>query len=511
MGATPGKIAQSLLKEMDAFYDQGMFTNGLSTIQTDELHSYEEGIQVLGQVMALDYGNPKHLERAMQTAIGLERITGINAAGHRHIRSSYFSGTTISEEGVWGWSKSSSYLALHPAMALVEFNGAPRVRQWLLELADGLLAHRTRGADGRLSLPGTIHFASDRDVPDSPSERAWPLLWAAFRWTGDRKYVQPLIDAGPRSLAFVGANALDQMGVRAAWGEDILARARQQPDALGRHLAWQIGGDVTFLEQLYADQNESSMLREYINTEGSLWTDRVAVADGELQRARLGGIANVRNIVYSGHAVSWQFASPGDEERVGILVPDATPRKLRVVAHNLSNDAIRATMTTWDVEPGRWTIAQRSGATPEAAIAAPATPRRIPLGRTAEIEVTFAPGVATVIDLELESKGTPYWSRPDLGLSADDVKAGEGTMSVTVHSVGAVDAPASRVVLRDAHGRVLAMAAVPALPAPLDLVPKTARVTLTLPAGTDWLGGTLTVETGPEVEEITTRNNRLRF
>ena len=56
------------MKEMDAFYSEGMFTNGLPTIQADELHSYEEGIQVLGQSLLLDYGDPKQLERAMETA-----------------------------------------------------------------------------------------------------------------------------------------------------------------------------------------------------------------------------------------------------------------------------------------------------------------------------------------------------------------------------------------------------------------------------------------------------------
>ena len=146
MGVDPAKLKASLLREMEAFYAQGMFTNGLSTIQTDELHSYEEGINVLGQAMMLDYGGPTHIERAMETAAATERITGVNAAGHRHIRSSYFSGTTIATEGVWGWSKPSSYLLLHPSIALVEFNGSPRVKKWLIELADGLLAHRPQPA-----------------------------------------------------------------------------------------------------------------------------------------------------------------------------------------------------------------------------------------------------------------------------------------------------------------------------------------------------------------------------
>ena len=158
MGATPDKIRRSLLREMDAFYEQGLFTNGLSTIQADELHSYEEGIDVLGQSMLLDHGSPKQLERAMETAAATERITGVNKAGHRHIRSSYFSGTTIATEGVWGWSKARRTSLLHPSIALVDFNGSPRVKKWLLELADGLLAHdkpdgagrEGRAADGRV-------------------------------------------------------------------------------------------------------------------------------------------------------------------------------------------------------------------------------------------------------------------------------------------------------------------------------------------------------------------------
>ena len=217
MGGTPDKIRDSLQRQMEAFYDQGLFTNGLSTIQTDELHSYEEGIQVLGQSLLLDYASPTHLERAMETAAGIERITGINAAGHRHIRSSYFSGTKISEEGVWAWSRPSSYLILHPALELVEFNGSPRVRKWLLELADALLQHRKPDPSGVMALRATVEFSTDRDLAQ-PSERAWPLMWAAFRWTGDRKYLQPFIDFGPRSLPGIPGDGLSVLGMKDKWG-----------------------------------------------------------------------------------------------------------------------------------------------------------------------------------------------------------------------------------------------------------------------------------------------------
>ena len=39
MGVEPEKITDSILREMEAFYENNMFTNGLPTIQADELHS----------------------------------------------------------------------------------------------------------------------------------------------------------------------------------------------------------------------------------------------------------------------------------------------------------------------------------------------------------------------------------------------------------------------------------------------------------------------------------------
>ena len=200
------------------------------------------------------------------------------------------------------------------------------MKKWLLELADGLLAHRTPDAIGATSISTTIEFATDKDLPGAGlgagADRALTVLWAAYRWTGDRKYLQPFLDAGPRALGQLAANALDLLGVRDVLGPAVPraggSRRGRPPCATspGRRPATR-----SYLEALYADQTRAALLREYINTEGSLWIDRVNVPDAELQRARLGGIALVRNFILPGHAVSWRFAGAGDEERVAILVP----------------------------------------------------------------------------------------------------------------------------------------------------------------------------------------------
>jgi hypothetical protein len=73
-------------------------------------------------------------------------------------------------------------------------------------------------------------------------------------------------------------------------------------------------------------------------------------------------------------------------------------------------------------------------------------------------------------------------------------------------------APETRkMVLRDRAGEVIASAHAAALKAPLDLLPKTEVVSLTLPRGADWKGGSVSVEISGKLPEITQMNNRVQF
>ncbi len=78
------------------------------------------------------------------------------------------------------------------------------------------------------------------------------------------------------------------------------------------HLNWQLTGDTRQLDKLYTSQIETATDRQFINREGSLWIDRIYFNNGELQRARLGGVALMRNYDYPGNVVSWKFAAPGE-------------------------------------------------------------------------------------------------------------------------------------------------------------------------------------------------------
>jgi Concanavalin A-like lectin/glucanases superfamily len=527
MGVEPEKLKASLSRELEAMYENKMWTNGLATAQFDELHAYEDGLNVLGQTMMMDFGNPKDIERAMVTAKRLEWLTGVNAAGHRHVRSAYYSGSKMAEGGVWGWTKARSYMVFQPALDLVLFNGAPETRKMVLETVDGMLAHRKQGTDGKYETRTDINFKTDEDLPGGDATPDF-MFWAAYRWTGDKKYVLPFMDAGPSALANISSDALDTLGLRDTWGKQALAAAgpptgsgvvatsAASASGSAETFAWQSSGDTKYLDRLYGQQLRDESNREWINTEGSLWIDRVTDSAGpmfvntELQRARFGGVALIRNHIYPGNAVSWRFVLPAKADSLGILVPEATPDHVKIIVYNLDAVPVKTQMTGWEVDPGQWEITQGTQAAKDAQLAN-VKKWTAEFERSKDVALTFAPHTTTVVELKLVSKGVPYWSRPDLGIGSEDVKIEGRTMRVTLHSLGAVDAPESKVMLRDRAGKVIATAQAGPLKAPLDLNPKTEDVSLSLPANADWKGGSVSIEMSGNLPEITQRNNRVEF
>ncbi|HSU19753.1 MAG TPA: hypothetical protein VLI45_08425, partial [Acidobacteriaceae bacterium] len=505
------------LRTLDEIYANGMFTNGLATGQYDELHSYEDGINVLGQALMIDYGSPKQLERAMQTAKRLEWLTGYNSAGQRQIRSSYFSGSKMATGGVWGWAKDRSYMVFHPALLLAEYNGTPETVKMVTEVADGFLAHRhpdTPGGPPRMHF--TVDFHTNQDLP-SAGMTPWFVLWGAYKFTGDPKYVVPFSDNGPEALRSINADAMDILHTRDTWGKQLLAT--QAPDRrtdsgnareTTQQLAWQLTGDTSHLDNVYASQLETASDREFINREGSLWIDRVYFNNGELQRGRLGGVALMRNYDFPGNVVSWRFNGKDDDTRLAILIPEGTPDHIRIQAYNLDDKPITAQMTGWEVDPGEWEITQGTQAAHNASLANTNT-RTATFERSRSVEVTFAPHTTTVIEMKLKQKGVPYWSRFDLGIDPEDVKISGRKMMVTIHSLGAIEAPPANIVVRDAKGTVIASAQTPALKPPTDLVPKTATVSLQLPAHAALNGGTVSIESSGNVPETTLMNNTVKL
>ncbi len=508
MGVAPDKIRRSHTALADAAYKDHMFTDGLATIATDELHSYEDGINSNAEAMYIGWGDPKVVERLMTTSAALNRIIQRNAAGHLHFKTSWFSGSIVYSEGPWEYQKDQSVLVMHPSLLLGDFNADPISRKYVLGVADGLLAHAK--PDG--SVPDEINWRTDETKGALPTNTpAMQLLWGAYRLSGDEKYARPLEAAadktGPRALTEFNENMMDALGKRGAWSADAVKRGSgANASNYDRYLAWQADGDKKHLEDLYADEIRTANQHMYMHTEGHWWIDRVEIPSEELQRTRLGGIALKRNWIWPGNTVSWRFDRDEAAEQVAILMPGATPTHFKVIAFNTADRPVKAAMTGWTVTAGDWTMTSGTSAS-GADKADTMQTRTVPLEKSSSVDVTFAPRTTTVMEFTLAKARPPTETRPDLGIGADDVLRKGRSVQVTVHSLGALDAPAGRVWVEDASGKTVAAGKTPPLKAPVDLKPKTAVVKLTLPEGFDAKGAKVRVALADGVREITQLNN----
>ena len=222
------------------------------------------------------------------------------------------------------------------------------------------MAHGTQDAKGALSYPNEINWRTDATRVGDGGGATTPLqsVWAAWRFTGDDKYLRPI----EARLARGGGGALaefNENGFDALTGGDAVRRAlaaSKNSDPFALYARWSASGDTGALTALHEAAIREKAARRYMYTEGHWWSDRVDQPTDILQRERLGGIALRRNQIWPGHTVSWRFDDPAAAEQVAILLPDATRERFRVLAYNTTGQVRTATMTAWNVSAGRWTM-----------------------------------------------------------------------------------------------------------------------------------------------------------
>ncbi len=110
-----------------------------------------------------------------------------------------------------------------------------------------------------------------------------------------------------------------------------------------------------------------------------------------------------------------------------------------------------------------------------------------------------------------EPAQTDYAERPDLAICASGINIKGNRVTVRVYSQGAIGSPDTILELRDARENRITTAVVPAMEAPLDLVPRWVDVTMEVPAGTDL--GNVTVEVDPDkkITQITRLNTKVKL
>lgn len=518
MGVDEEKINRSITALADAAYKNGMFTHGLNTIETDELHTYEEGINTNSAMLYINWGDPLTLERLMETVRAYDRIIMRNPQGNMLFASNWYGGNKIYREPNWSWQKPYSFPMIHPLLVLGEFNADRRSHELVTGLSDGYMAYAYTAEDGQWVLPNEINWhtgevrggemnqgAGSGDVPN--------LFWAAWRWTGEDRYLKPLdyriARGGPGVLARLNENIIDVLGKRDDWGQSLLEAAQQDARGFEGVVAWETTGDKRYLEEVFGWGIQHKTRRMYLMTEGHWWTDRVEASHNLLQRTRLGGVALSRNLFYPGHTVSWSFDKPDDAVNLGILLPRPDRKAFKVIAHNLSDETINARMTGWNIAPGKWRLRGGVDTTGNDQPDNISIEREFLFEKSRAVTLAFPPGKTLVLDVEWLEETSPVERRPDIGIGRGDVQRKGNNLLVTVHSLGHQGAPPARLLLEDDQQQILAQVAVPAMPAPKDLQPVTRQLELRLPKDFDVQRGVLRLEMAGE--EVTLLNNRLEL
>ncbi|MBQ6036000.1 MAG: hypothetical protein IJL43_01700 [Lachnospiraceae bacterium] len=470
MGVEPKKYRDTHYLQMQAYYDQGMFIDGQSMIVADALHSYEDGIQMLTHEMQYEPWNPKNYERTLETLRGNWRICEKAPNGDRQIISTFYSGNKISRDEPWNNMEAASLLVLGPGLNLAIYSGNKKAVELTMDIANMLMHHYHDGA-----MHANIDFKTAADSIND-NHREWAnQLYAAYLLTRDEKYLYPVFHHLGGVVKFYDQPASE------TFDKDAVAEHNKAAD-------------------------EMMFCREYINTLGYTWSDRLTLDNKTTQIQRMGGILVDRNFQYPLNVVTWKFENEKDAELVGIMVPYNRLNKFKVVVFNTSDHTVKAKMSGRMVDPGTWKFTTGLDANGDQFIDKDEKTEEVYFENFKALDVEFAPKKSTIIEMELLEKGVSYYKRPDLAIGEDDVKVTAKQVEVTVHSLGSVDAPATFVALLDTKGKEVARAKVPALAAPNDLYPKTARVIIRAAAKK---GYKVVVDPDDQLFEITRINNEV--
>ena len=485
MDADGDKVRKAIEANENAFYQQGMFTNGLCSIQTDELHSSEEGLVSLAACLNVSPGNPRWMEAAMETGRSVDWITGINSHGHRHLKSTFYSGSVMAREEPWGGQQSCSYISLEPAWQVAQFNGNPYLLRLLEELADSAVAHY-RKDEGRIHSYVRFDDDEENNAGNGRNMGERTVLMPAWKLIGKQQYwdCQTPSERGGVTLMDTGI----ELHPILEGTEDVIDKEK--------------------VAARYKILVQKAAAKEYYCTQGHPWIDRVYVEPGSLYCDRLADPSDVYvRCTYPMNRIAWKFTNWGDDERVAILTPVTEADHVRIVVCNISDRDVLADVIGGDVLPGRWQIVCGTDTNEDDRADEDTVTMIREFEKDERVRVVLPQGVTTVIELKLVEAGKPYWERPDLGVSEEDIRIFDHGINVRIHSLGAVATPETEVVLKDEDGNVLKKAVLPSLPAPTDLWPKYRDVIFYLHHIKSLKGCYVEIDPEHKLQEITRANN----
>ena len=476
---------------------------GLNKRTTDPLHAYEEGTNHLALCAWWFYGDPVHVERAMEAARSVEKLTVV-VDGRRHFHGQRLGAADLKKMGPIDRDGGSCPLFMHPVYEVAWYNRNPAAVKFYGEWADTWIAFQKPGQWATAVDVKTGKVTSTSSRPGRGGYESQGDAWfGAYQATGDARFLKPYFLAFDANVwGFKHYHQVPNWMTAPAFGEKM-AEFKKHYAGPG-YAGFLLTGNKKLLEPDLERTIREYQRFPYIYTAAEQFTDRVFTTAFAPVAEVYTGSYTTRNQWVHYHAVSYEGLKGRDfAALVSLVKPDA----LRVSLYNFTDRTLEGRLRVWRLDHGRYKVRVGPDANDDSRLDSTDRETTEELYRYAPVAVKLPPKRLTMVEITQVEKLDDILERPDLALSPLDTKrqAG-GSLEARVHNIGAKAAANVEVALvRD--GKTVAAERITALQAPLDLVPRIATVTFKDARA----GDQVVVDPANAIPEIAEHNNRVRL
>ncbi|MBN1673251.1 MAG: sigma-70 family RNA polymerase sigma factor [Kiritimatiellae bacterium] len=515
---TDGVAAQAMAAgaRLAEFIEEHGLQDGLNRHTTQASYAYEDGLNHRALLARWFYGDPLYLERCMESARQLEKLTVRSEDGRRHFPDSGAIGIrNLSRPPAPKTERADSALLWHPALEVAEYNRHPRILELVRQWADGWVRHVERDRNPIAIDVGTgdvLAWQENKPPLTAGYGQASTFLWL-HALTGAEPYARPFLAYHQRGFAAypgyfadaLAAGMLDELApaTRDRLIERCTAAAlywRRDPAGLIKTV---IGGQRKWEQAIDSFCDARRWPDMYTTTHQ--YADRILLGDllASAAQCMLGGYCK-RNKFNPTHAVSWE----GFGTEYGALVLENRRDRFEALVYSFADRPVKGRMRVWRLEHGRYKVTVGLDRDRDTRSDAAGFSRVLTLAKADDIPLELEPHAVTTVVIRQLERLEPIFTRPDLAIAARDVRRRGRSVTGVAHNIGASAAGEVEAGIVDANGRVVVRKTVGRLAAPTALRPVRLAFALALPSEPAD-GWTLKLDPDNRLAEIYEGNNEV--
>jgi hypothetical protein len=497
------KTQRMFTRLYDGLEKTGYLRGGVSRSPIDALHA-TDFLSWRAHLMLLDYGEPRHIERALDLNHELHKWTRLDAKGRRQFLSGYYSEdgpqfqprTQVGDSGL--------------IESIEGDHDSPANRNFLRDLLFCAWYSRNPAVLKFLREVAEADYAEIVEAKQVSEYRSWPML-SYYTLFGESKYIDAPLDRffRGRGVLPMWRRLADRLPNGDRFDAQLLAAGKKPAGEEVLAAAYWISKDKSYLVRALRDACE--------RLEGG-WQFRGGAALGANDHFSVPGQGALSQM-YLGAGLSWlrpasiipPLASSweGLDDDVAAIVLESTSKKLRVAVYNFDGRPRPVRLRVWELAAGKYSLREGPDANDDDQIDGPAKVRELSLQRASPIELELPSQKVYVVQLnQVQAQARPELL-PDLAVGEGDIFYDLATdrLKVVVHNLGAAAAENVTVRFEDPQGKLLQERAIPRLEPPLDLRPKTVTVWLSQPTLHPAARIVVRIDPAGRLEEITRENN----